>query len=75
MGRLFENFEAYDVVETRKIAFADGEAKGKAEGKAETLYALVADSLLTPEVAAQSLGVDTDTFNKGLTEYTHSLTE
>ncbi len=75
MGRLFENFEAYDVVETRKIAFADGEAKGKAEGKTETYYALVADGLLTPEVAAQRLGVDIDTFNKGLTEYTRSMTE
>ena len=32
---LFENFETYDVQETRRISKAEGRAEGKAEGKAE----------------------------------------
>ena len=32
---LFENFEAYDVQETRRISRAEGRAEGKAEGRAE----------------------------------------
>ncbi len=31
---LFENFETYDVQETRRISKAEGRAEGKAEGKA-----------------------------------------
>ena len=32
---LFENFEAYDVQETRRISRAEGKAEGKREGRAE----------------------------------------
>ncbi len=75
MGQLFENFEAYDVVETRKLAYSEGKSDGKIEGKAEALYSLVVDGLISAGIGAQRLGVDEATFVKGLTEYTRSLTE
>lgn len=41
---LFENFEAYDVQETRRISRAEGRAEGKAEGKAESILELLEES-------------------------------
>lgn len=38
---LFENFEAYDVQEARKISRIEGIAEGRAEGKAEALLELL----------------------------------
>lgn len=38
---LFENFETYDVQETRRISKAEGRAEGKAEGKAEFVLELL----------------------------------
>lgn len=41
---LFENFEAYDVQETRRISRAEGKAEGRAEGKAESILELLEDT-------------------------------
>ena len=38
---LFENFEAYDVQETRRISRAEGKNEGRAEGKAESILELL----------------------------------
>lgn len=41
---LFENLEAYDVQETRRISRAEGKAEGRAEGKAESILELLEDT-------------------------------
>lgn len=46
---LFENFETYDVQETRGISKAEGRAEGKAEGKAEFVLELLEDIGTVPE--------------------------
>lgn len=40
---LFENFEAYDVQETRRISKEEGKAEGKIEGMAEGILKLLED--------------------------------
>ena len=44
--------------------YAKAVAKGKAEGRAEELVALVKDGLLEKEVAAERLGISMDDFDE-----------
>ncbi len=46
---LFENFESYDVQETRRISRAERKAEGKAEGQAEYILDLLEDLGTVPE--------------------------
>lgn len=48
---LFENFEAYDVQETRRIS----RAEGKAEGKAEAILELLSDLGKIPETVKEDI--------------------
>lgn len=44
--------------------------EAKTEGKAEILYQLVTDGLLTAEIAASRLGISLEEFETKLQEYT-----
>ena len=48
---LFENFEAYDVQETRRIS----RAEGKEEGKAEAILELLSDLGKIPETVKEDI--------------------
>ena len=51
----------YNEAEAMKLFFLDGERKGRKEGRKEgrnaTFYEMVQDSDITPERAAQKLGI------------------
>ena len=58
---LFENFESYDVQETRRISRAEGKAEGKAEGQAEYILDLLEDLGTVPEDLKNRIMQERDT--------------
>lgn len=57
---LFENFEAYDVQETRRISRAEGKAEGRAEERAEMVLELLEDKGVVPEAVRERIMQERD---------------
>ena len=64
MGKLFENFESYDVQATRREARAEGRLEGRAEGrledKAEAVLMLLEEIGEVPDELRQTILNETD---------------